>query len=122
MAQKIPLLRDARALLAPIAWDEPFGLILIEAMLSGCPVVAFPRGSVPELVEPGATGFVVESMEEMAAVIAPGGPIDGISRADCRMRAAERFSRDRLVADYERLYANVLAGRERRGRSATAAA
>jgi glycosyltransferase involved in cell wall biosynthesis len=121
MAQKIPLLRDARALLAPIAWDEPFGLILIEAMLSGCPVVAFPRGSVAELVEPGTTGFVVESMEEMAAVIAPGGPIDRISRRACRIRAAERFSRDRLVADHECLYASVLAGRKR-GRSATAAA
>ena len=122
MAQKIPLLRDARALLAPIAWDEPFGLILIEAMLSGCPVVAFPRGSVAELVEPGTTGFVVESMEEMAAVIAPGGPVDRMSRRACRIRAAERFSRDRLVADHERLYTSVLAGRERRGRSATAAA
>ena len=122
MAQKIPLLRDARALLAPIAWDEPFGLILIEAMMSGCPVVAFPRGSVSELVEPEVTGFVVESMEEMAAVIAPGGPIDRINRRACRVRAVQRFSRARLVADHERLYANVLAGRESSGRSATAAA
>jgi glycosyltransferase involved in cell wall biosynthesis len=84
--------------------------------------VAFPRGSVRELVEPGVTGFVVESMEEMAAAIAPGGPVDRISRRACRMRAAQRFSLARLVADYERLYANVLAGRESSGRSTTAAA
>jgi glycosyltransferase involved in cell wall biosynthesis len=122
VTKKVPLLRDARALLAPITWDEPFGLILIEAMLSGCPVVAFPRGSVRELVEPGITGFIVESMEEMAAAIAPGGPVDHISRRGCRMRAAQRFSRARLVTDYERLYADVMAADEPSGRSPIAAA
>ena len=60
--KKVPLLRDSRALLVPITWDEPFGLVLIEAMLSGCPVVAFGRGSVPELVDQGVTGFVVSSL------------------------------------------------------------
>src|SRR5581483_2872780 len=97
---KVPLLRDARALLAPVEWDEPFGLILIEAMLSGCPVVAFGRGSVPELVEPGVTGFVVRSAEEMAAVIRRGGPLEGFNRRRCRARAIQRFSRARFVRDH----------------------
>jgi glycosyltransferase involved in cell wall biosynthesis len=104
MNVKVPLLRDARALLAPIDWNEPFGLIFIEAMLSGCPVVAFPRGSVPELVEEGVTGFVVRDAGEMARVVRPGGPLDSFDRAACRRRAVERFSRDRMVADHERLY------------------
>ncbi len=105
---KVPLLRNARALLAPIEWEEPFGLILIEAMLSGCPVVAFPRGSVPELVEQGVTGFVVHSAEEMAEVIRPGGVLDAFDRRRCRERAVERFSRERLVADYEKLYRDAI--------------
>lgn len=102
------LLRDARALLAPIEWDEPFGLILIEAMLSGCPVVAFRRGSVAELVEPGVTGFIAESAEHMAELIRPGGPLDRFDRGCCRGRAVMRFSRSRMVEDYERLYRQVL--------------
>jgi glycosyltransferase involved in cell wall biosynthesis len=122
MAQKVPLLRDARALLAPITWDEPFGLIFIEAMLCGCPVVAFPRGSVPELVEEGTTGVIVESLEEMAAAIAPGGAVDRINRRRCRAHARQRFSRARLVADHERLYADVLASRDLSVRSPIAAA
>jgi glycosyltransferase involved in cell wall biosynthesis len=106
---KVPLLRDARALLAPIEWEEPFGLILIEAMLSGCPVVAFPRGSVPELVDPGVTGYVVDSADEMVEVVRPGGPLDRFDRLRCRRRASQRFSRARLVRDHERLYARVAA-------------
>ena len=107
LAEKIPLLRDARALLAPIDWNEPFGLILIEAMLSGCPVIAFGRGSVPELVEPGVTGFIARSAEEMTELIRPGRVLDRFDRARCRRRAVERFSRQRMVADYERLYAGL---------------
>lgn len=102
--QKVPLLRDARALLAPIAWNEPFGLILIEAMLSGCPVVAFGAGSVPELVEPGVTGFVVGSVEEMAQLIRPGGPVDRLDRRRIRAAAVQRFTHRRMAAEYERLY------------------
>lgn len=107
--QKVPLLRGARALLAPIDWNEPFGLILIEAMLSGCPVVAFGRGSVPELVDHGVTGFIAESLEEMADLIRPGGLVDTLDRRRIRNRAVRRFSRDRMVADYERLYHQVVA-------------
>jgi glycosyltransferase involved in cell wall biosynthesis len=105
--EKRPLLRDARALLMPIDWNEPFGLICIEAMLSGCPVVAFARGSVPELVEPGITGFIAHDVEEMAALIRPGGPIDTFNRRRCRDRAVQRFSRDRMVTEHVAFYERV---------------
>jgi glycosyltransferase involved in cell wall biosynthesis len=107
MDAKVPLLERARALLAPIEWNEPFGLILIEAMLSGCPVVAFPRGSVPELVEEGITGFVVETEGEMADLIRPGGPLEAFDRRRCRERALARFARDRMVEAYESLYERI---------------
>lgn len=108
MDEKVPLLRDARALLAPITWNEPFGLIIIEAMLSGCPVVAFPRGSVPELIEEGVTGFVVRNEEEMQCVIRPGGPLDSFDRRRCRDHAAERFGRESMVRLYELYYRQLL--------------
>ena len=108
--RKVPLLRDARALLSPLDWEEPFGLALIEAMLSGCPVVAFPRGSAPELIEEGTTGFLADSPEQMANLIRPGGILDTFDRRRCRERAVERFSRDRLVTDYIRLYERVVRG------------
>jgi glycosyltransferase involved in cell wall biosynthesis len=104
LREKVPLLRDARALLAPIEWNEPFGLALIEAMLSGCPVVAFARGSVPELVEHGVTGFIARDADAMRDLIRPGGPVDSFDRRRCRERAVERFGRDRMVSEYERLY------------------
>ena len=107
---KSALLHGARALVAPITWNEPFGLIAIEAMLSGCPIVGFPRGSLPELVEEGVTGYLAKDEQEMVELITPGGPIDGFDRLRCRARAIERFSSARMVADYERLYAMMLAG------------
>lgn len=108
-AEKVPLLRDARALLAPIEWDEPFGLTLIEAMLSGCPVVAFAGGSIPELIEPGVTGFIAASLEEMARLIRPGGPVDRLDRGRIRAVAVGRFNRRRMAAEYEALYASRVA-------------
>ncbi len=105
--EKMRLLRDARALLAPITWNEPFGLILAEALLSGCPVVAFGRGSVPELIEDGVTGFIAESVEEMADLIRPGGEIERLDREEIREVAVRRFSRDRMVNQYEVLYGRV---------------
>jgi glycosyltransferase involved in cell wall biosynthesis len=107
---KAAVLQCARALVAPITWDEPFGLIAIEAMMSGCPVVGFPRGSLPELVEKGVTGYLAEDEGEMVELIRPGGPIDGFDRLRCRTRAIERFCSARMVADYERLYSTMLAG------------
>lgn len=105
---KRTVLRDARALLMPIDWAEPFGLIMIEAMLSGCPVVAFPNGSVPELVEHGVTGYVVPDAAAMAEAIRPGGVLRTFDRGRCRARAIERFGGDRMVASYEALYERVV--------------
>ncbi|HEX7019565.1 MAG TPA: glycosyltransferase family 4 protein [Gemmatimonadaceae bacterium] len=107
LEDKAPLLCNARAVLAPIEWNEPFGLIIIEAMLSGCPIVAFGRGSVPELVEDGVTGFVARSFDHMVELIRPGGPVDHFDRLACRERAVARFSRTRMVADHVRLYERV---------------
>jgi glycosyltransferase involved in cell wall biosynthesis len=104
---KTTLLCRARALLAPLAWNEPFGLVLIEAMLSGCPVVAYSRGSVPELVEDGVTGFIATSFEHMVELIRPGGAIESIDRARCRQRAMERFNADRMVAEHVTLYERI---------------
>lgn len=116
MAAKVPLLRDARALLAPIEWNEPFGLILIEAMLCGCPVVAYPRGSVPELIEPGVTGFVVRDDDDLVRTIRPGGVVDSFDRRRCRERAVTRFGRDVMVDAHERLYRRLALGApERQG-------
>jgi glycosyltransferase involved in cell wall biosynthesis len=108
-ATKAPLLRDARALLVPITWHEPFGLIIIEAMLSGCPVLGFPMGSVPELVETGVTGYVVRDVHEMAHLLGPGSVLDRFDRRRCRAHAMQRFSRKRMVAEHEALYASVIA-------------
>lgn len=120
MREKVKLLRGARALVAPITWNEPFGLVFIEAMLSGCPVVAYPRGSVPELVDDGVTGFIAGDERELAAVVRPGGPIDRFDRERCRARAVERFGAMRMVRDYERVYhrARQGAGGRRRTRAA----
>jgi len=105
---KKELLSHARALLAPLAWHEPFGLAMIEAMLSGCPVLAFPHGSARELIDVGITGFLPTTADEMAAMLRPGGAVDTVDRAQCRQRAVERFSRTRMVTDYERLYARAV--------------
>jgi glycosyltransferase involved in cell wall biosynthesis len=107
LSVKAPLLCDARALLAPIEWNEPFGLVLIEAMLSGCPVVAFPKGSIPELIEEGVTGFVATSFEHIVELIRPGGAVETFDRVRCRQRATEKFSADRMVADHVALYERV---------------
>lgn len=104
---KVPFLQFATALLAPLEWDEPFGLFMIEAMLSGCPVIAFPRGSVAELVDQGITGFIVNSEDEMVDLIRPGGFLGSFDRRRCRERAEQRFSRERMVSDHERTYNRV---------------
>jgi len=107
-AQKVPLLRDARALVAPIEWNEPFGLTFVEAMLSGCPVVAYRRGSVPELVEHGVTGLIADTFDELVGFIRPGGPVDRLDRQTIRARAVARFNHRRMTVEYERLYHEAL--------------
>jgi glycosyltransferase involved in cell wall biosynthesis len=112
MREKATLLCGARALLAPLEWNEPFGLILIEAMLSGCPVVAYRRGSVGELVEDGLTGFIAHSFDHLVELIRPGGAVDSFDRLRCRDRATRRFSRERMVAEHLALYERILERRE----------
>jgi glycosyltransferase involved in cell wall biosynthesis len=101
---KVKFLGEARALLMPIDWDEPFGLNMIEAMLVGTPVIAFRRGSVPEVVEEGVTGYIVDSVEEMADRLQE---LTRFDRDGCRERARERWSYRRMTRDYLRLYASL---------------
>jgi len=99
--EKLRLLGEARALLFPIEWDEPFGLVMTEALACGTPVVASPRGAAPEVVEHGVTGFLTESVDEMAAAL---GKIDSIDRAACRAAVTGHFSAARMVADHLALF------------------
>ncbi len=113
---KLSLLGGARAMIFPIDWEEPFGLVMIEAMLVGTPVIAFRRGSVPEVVEDGVTGFVVRDVAEMAERIRQ---LDSFDRVRCRERARERWSSLRMAREHVALYERVLS-RSTRGRPATA--
>jgi glycosyltransferase involved in cell wall biosynthesis len=105
--QKTGLLAGAAALLFPIQWAEPFGLVMTEAMACGTPVVAWRNGSVPEVVADGQTGFIVASVEEMAAAVDRVGELDP---RVLRSRVEERFSAEAMVAGYERAYERALAG------------
>lgn len=104
-ATKRDLLARADALLFPIEWDEPFGLVMVEALASGTPVVGFRRASVPEVVDDGRTGFVVDDLEGMVEAI---GRIGTLDRRACRAAAEERFTVGRMVDDVEAMYRAVL--------------
>jgi glycosyltransferase involved in cell wall biosynthesis len=105
--QKRDLLAGARALLFPIGWDEPFGLVVVEALACGTPVIAFRRGAVPELIEDGVTGFVVDDLDGMVAAM---GEVGRLDRAACRRAAEARFDIGRMVDGYERLYRRLVRG------------
>ena len=105
-AQKNALLGRAAALLMPILWDEPFGIVMAESLACGTPVIGLRRGSVPELVEPGANGFVCDSVTDMAASVARIGAID---RGACRRIMESRFSGPAMVNSYLSVYESVLA-------------
>lgn len=105
LAAKQVLLANAICLLNPIQWPEPFGLVMIEALACGTPVVATPHGSVPELIEDGATGFIRTSEDELINVLARVGELD---RSYCRQVAQERFSTKRMVQEHLRLYQQIL--------------
>jgi len=100
-AQKSEFLSGALALLVPIDWPEPFGLVMIEAMACGAPVIAFNRGSVPELIDEGITGFVVE--DEVGAVAAVQ-RLAGLSRLNIRRQFERRFTARRMAEDYLHIY------------------
>jgi glycosyltransferase involved in cell wall biosynthesis len=115
--KKIDLLSRARAVLFPIDWDEPFGLVMTEAMACGTPVIATPRGSVPEVVAEGETGFVVsvEGFPEEAAEALR--RVDGIDPAACRARVERLFSKEMMVEGYERVFERALASAPSASRS-----
>ena len=104
-AQRLRALGDARALLHLINFDEPFGLSVIEAMACGTPVIATRRGSMPELIEDGITGFLVDSLDEANQAIER---VDEIDRSRVRRAIANRFSVDRMADDYLKLYRRVV--------------
>jgi glycosyltransferase involved in cell wall biosynthesis len=99
--QKVELLRNAAALIFPIQWDEPFGLVMIEAMACGTPVIATRRGSVPEVVDEGVTGFTAASPAELVSLVSKARALD---RRRVREHARRRFSHDKMVDDYVALY------------------
>jgi glycosyltransferase involved in cell wall biosynthesis len=104
---KIALLGDAVALLNPIRWHEPFGLVMIEALAVGTPVIAFREGAAPEIIEDRVTGFLVDDEHELATAL---GLVRDLSRPGCRASVAARFSAERMVADYRDLYHRIMGG------------
>jgi glycosyltransferase involved in cell wall biosynthesis len=110
---KQDLLGGAYALLFPIDWPEPFGLVIIEALACGTPVIAFRRGSVPELIQDGVTGFIVDDIDEAVAALPK---IKDIDRRRCRQIFEERFSAARMTQDYLQIYARMIEERPRPAR------
>jgi glycosyltransferase involved in cell wall biosynthesis len=104
-ARKRELYANAYCTLMPIQWEEPFGLVMPESMACGTPVIALRRGSAPELIEHGKTGFVVDTLGEMAEAVED---VSFISPADCRRDVEERFAPEMMTRQYVRLYGEIL--------------
>ncbi len=102
--EKAEFLGDARALVFPIDWPEPFGLVMIEAMACGTPVIATRNGSVPEVLEHGVSGFIVDSVDEAVEAV---GRVDEIDRARVRKCFERRFTVERMAADYLQIYRRI---------------
>jgi glycosyltransferase involved in cell wall biosynthesis len=102
---KVELLQNARATLFPIEWEEPFGLVMIESMACGTPVIATRHGAVPEVIEDERGGIVVDHWREIPDAL---GRADALEPIECRRFAEERFAPERMVADYERAYRKVV--------------
>jgi glycosyltransferase involved in cell wall biosynthesis len=102
---KLALLGAARALLNPIQWAEPFGLVMIEAMACGTPVIACPNGAAPEIVDTGSTGFLCSDHAELVAAIQR---VDQLDRGACREAVTRRFSTSRMVTDHLVLYREMV--------------
>jgi glycosyltransferase involved in cell wall biosynthesis len=103
--ERVRLLHGAHALINPIAWDEPFGLVMVEAMACGVPVIATPRGSVPEIVVDGENGFIAATIDEMASAVER---CDEIDPSECRAIAELNYSPGRMVLDYLEAFDDVI--------------
>jgi glycosyltransferase involved in cell wall biosynthesis len=106
-AEKLDLVGSSLALLNPIQWPEPFGLVMIEALATGTPVVATPAGSAPEIVDDGVTGHLRTGRASLASALLDAVQLD---RGACRAAAARRFSTERMVGEHVRVYSDLLAG------------
>ena len=106
--EKVQVVSTAHAMVFPIQWEEPFGLVITEAMACGTPVITTPRGAAVELVDHGTTGFLCTTVDEMAAAVGDAGTI---SPEECRRWVAAHFSADSMVAGYERIYERQVAVR-----------
>lgn len=104
--QKLRLLGGARALLNPIKWPEPFGLVMVESLACGTPVLSFPEGAAPEIIEDGKTGFLCQDVADMAGRIEL---VDQIDRATCRAAVENYFGTGRMVAEHLDLFEDLLA-------------
>jgi glycosyltransferase involved in cell wall biosynthesis len=109
-AEKQDVLGGAAALLFPIDWPEPFGLVMTEAMACGTPVIATPRGSVPEVVQDGATGWIVDVEDYPARAAELLKRLAEIDPHRCRERVQRLFSKEAMVAGYERVFERAIAG------------
>jgi glycosyltransferase involved in cell wall biosynthesis len=108
--EKNTFLGDAIALLFPIDWPEPFGMVLIEAMATGTPVIAYGRGSVPELIEEGLSGFIVDDLDSATAAVPRAAALD---RGAIRQHFEARFSAERMARDYLTIYEGLPASQSR---------
>lgn len=107
---KADFLGHASALLFPIDWSEPFGLVMIESMACGTPVIAFRSGSVPEVITDGVNGFIVDDVDAAVEAV---GRLDEIDRVLCRAAFDDRFTAERMARDYLRVYEELIAGADR---------
>ena len=105
LAARLDLMGGAAALLNPITWPEPFGLVMAEALASATPVLAFPSGAAPEIIDHGRTGYLCRDEDEMVTAVAR---VPEIQRRQCRAAAEQRFSLARMAPDHQRLYRPIL--------------
>ncbi len=108
------LMKNSLCFLHPVTWPEPFGLTLIESMACGTPVIAFGLGSIPEVIADGKTGFVVETVDQMAAAVAK---VHTLSREECRKFSLEKYSAKRMALEYLAVYEQILARKKQQKKS-----
>ena len=113
--EKDDFLGNAYALLFPIDWPEPFGLVMVEAMACGTPVIAYRSGAVPEVIDEGRTGFVVKGLEDAIEAV---GRVPELSRKRCREVFEQRFTATRMAHDYVQVYGQLITQKQQlRGHS-----